>query len=482
MSIWNLKENRDTIKELDKNIKVDTLIIGAGLTGLNTAYYLKDFGNVVVVEASVFGHGVTLNTTAKINYLQERIYTKIKSLRGEKLAKIYLNSQKSAIDKLINIIKKEKIECDLKKVPSYIFANTKKEISKLNDEVKFLKNNKIDIKKGELPDKITTYSSYYVEDTYVFNPYKYLKGLYNLVLKSGIMVYENTRVIDIRGDENNYEVLTSKGFSIKAKKIVFGCHYPYFKMPFFLPIKSTIEKSYIIVSKVEKDKGFTCISTGRPVYSCRFYDDGENIYQISLGESHNSAFDQNDEYHFNRIKEIFNLKEKNIILRYSNSDIMTVDYMPYIGKIKNNMYIGCGYNTWGMTNSVLAASLISDCIKGKENKLINYFSPKRLTLANLISLPSILFSQSKSFFGAKINKNKPWYCNEVRFYKENGINYAVYTDEQGVEHRIINKCPHLGCRLIFNKLEKTWDCPCHSSRFDIDGKCIKGPSNYDISK
>lgn len=87
----------------------------------------------------------------------------------------------------------------------------------------------------------------------------------------------------------------------------------------------------------------------------------------------------------------------------------------------------------------------------------------------------------KSYLGAKINKNKKWYDGKIEFYKEDLTNYATYTDELGIKHTVINKCPHLGCSLIFNEIEKTWDCPCHSSRFDIDGHVIKGPSNYDIS-
>ena len=117
-----------------------------------------------------------------------------------------------------------------------------------------------------------------------------------------------------------------------------------------------------------------------------------------------------------------------------------------------------------MTNSVLAALIISDMIKGLENEYIEVFNPNRFNIANIVKLPYILASQTKSYLGPKINKNKIW-----------------YKDKKGIKHIIHNKCPHFGCSLIFNEKELTWDCPCHSSRFDIDGKCIKGPSNYDIS-
>ena len=474
MSIWNIKEINTKNKKLEKDIDVDILVIGAGMTGMTTAYLLKD-KNICVVDANRVGHGVTLNTTAKINYFQD-IYNKI--INNEKRTK-YLKSQLFSVNKIKEIITKESIDCDFKKVPSYLFSNTKKEIETLNKEIQFLKDNGIDVKEKQLPNKITSYKSYCVEDTYIFNPIKYLQGLYNILSKN-IDIYENTKITKIEKD-NDYYICHAVNHRIKAKKVILASHYPYFIYPLLLPLKSSIEKSYIIVSKVKEDKDFTCISINKPTYSCRFYNDGKNIYQISLSEAHNTSVKQNDSYHFKRVKEIFNLKDSDILMEYSNVDIMTPDSMPYIGKLKDNMYIALGYNTWGMTNSVLASCIISDMILNKNNEYIETFDPNRFNLSNVLKLPSILASQTKSFFGPKINKYKPWYKDNIKFYHKGGKCLATYIDKNNKKHTIINKCPHFGCSLIFNEKELTWDCPCHSSRFDIDGKCIKGPSNYDIS-
>ena len=176
MSIWNKEEIKTKCEELDKDIDVDILIVGAGMTGMTTAYLLKD-KNICVVDANRIGHGVTLNTTAKINYFQERIYTKIPSTKRVK----YLKSQRFAIDKIKEIINKENINCDFKQVSSFVFANTEDEIKPLENEVKFLKDNGIDVKQKDLPEKITSYKSYCVEDTYIFNPIKYLQGLYEII-------------------------------------------------------------------------------------------------------------------------------------------------------------------------------------------------------------------------------------------------------------------------------------------------------------
>ncbi len=478
MSIWNKKEIKTKKQILKHDIEVDTLIIGAGMTGMNTAYYLKDKKNICVVDASKIGHGVTLNTTAKINYFQEKIYTKIINSKDKLTAIKYLKSQQYAINSIKKIIKAENIDCDFKCVPSFVFASTKSEVEPLKKEVEFLLEQKVKVKEKQLPIDITSYASYSVNDTYIFNPIKYLQGIYNAI-KDKVSIYENTKIVKIEKLWTHYNCYTDK-YKIKAKNVVIASHYPYFTIPFYLPIKSHIEKSYIIVSKVKKDLGFTCINTTSPTYSLRFYQDNDAIYQISLSESHNTAFKQNDLEHFKKVKEIFNLKGSDITLKYTNVDIMTPDNLPYIGKLKPNLYIACGYNTWGMSNSVLASRIISDMIQNKQNKYQDIFNPLRFNLSNIKKLPYIIYSQTKSFIGPKINKNKSWY-KRISFVKKDGLNLAIYKDKKGNNHIVHNKCPHLGCSLIFNEVEKTWDCPCHSSRFNIDGKCIKGPSIYDIS-
>ena len=155
MSIWNKNINKRDIKELDKNIEVDILIVGAGITGITTAYYLKN-ENICVVDANRIGHGVTLNSTAKINYFQERIYNKICNLRSREVATTYLKSQVDAIKKLKEIIEENNIDCDFKRVDSYVFANTQNEIEPLLQEIEFLKDNNIDVKEKKLPNKITS--------------------------------------------------------------------------------------------------------------------------------------------------------------------------------------------------------------------------------------------------------------------------------------------------------------------------------------
>jgi len=475
MSIWDFFEHEKNV--LTNDIEVEILIIGAGMTGLNTAYFLQD-EDICVVDARTIGSGVTKKTTAKITYLQENIYSKIKTLRGLDASLNYLSSQIDAVKEYKKIIESENIDCDFVSTPSFIFASSKKQIKTLDKEYNFLKNEGINIYEANLPINKKVYKSYKVDDTYTFNPLKYLKGIYKILKTKNIKIYENTNIIKVKKEKDKYICFTEENNVIKCNKIIFASGYPYFIKPMYLPLKTCIEKSYILISKVNNYKNFSCINVGKPVYSCRYYKRGEDIYQISLGYSHNISIKQNDKKCFKKVQKEFDLKDKDIIMKYSNTDIMTPDNIPYIGEIKENMFIGCGYNTWGMTNSLLSGKILSDLIKRKSNKYKELFNPKRFNLANIVKLPLTLLSNGYSYITSKLIKNKYWYNKNIKCKN----NIGIVIDEEGIEHKIINKCPHMGCGLIYNEEENTWDCPCHSSKFDIDGKCLKGPSKKDLIK
>ena len=153
--------------------------------------------------------------------------------------------------------------------------------------------------------------------------------------------------------------------------------------------------------------------------------------------------------------------------------------MPIIGIIEGNLMIATGYNTWGFTNGTLAGKIIADIINKNDNEYISLFNPKRgINVNKVLRFPIDTASSIKSIIkSSKGNVNN----SKVIYKKINDINVAVYTDDDKKEHIVLNKCPHMKCGIVFNEIEKTWDCLCHGSRFDIDGKCINGPSNYDIT-
>ena len=162
---------------------------------------------------------------------------------------------------------------------------------------------------------------------------------------------------------------------------------------------------------------------------------------------------------------------------------MTIDNLPLIGRINNsNLLIGTGYNKWGMTNGTIAGKILSDIVLGNDNKYIDLFRLNRsINIKNYSNLVIYNFSNISNYVLSKVKNNYSFYNDSVKIITKDGIKYGIYTDKKGKYHIVKNLCPHLKCNLIFNNIDKTWDCPCHGSRFSIDGKCIFGPSVYDIS-
>jgi len=479
-SIWMDGIEKEKYPTLDKDLEVDVLIVGGGITGISTAYHLrKSKLKVCVVDRNEIGFGISAKTTGKLTYLQDLMYTKLSKKHLSNIPNNYLKSQKEAIKLVESIIKKHNIECDYTNQKSYLFASTKEEINKLKHEKELLSYMRVKVEEEKMPINIDCKYCISVNDTAYFHPLKYIIKLARVCIQDGVEIYENTKITNIDKEKDVY-VCTSGNNTIKANKVILACHYPFFLFPFFFPLKGRLERSYISASRVLENKNMSGINTTKDTESFRYHSDNLNNYFIYLKGSHNLANKFNVKENFNKLVDsVYNINIKPEYI-WSNIDIITNDYLPYIGLIQDNLYIGTGYNTWGMTNGSLAGKILSDLVLGKENKYSKLFDPRR-DASSIGSITEDIFSSAKPFVQNKIIKNKAFYSNKVLFAKKDGKNIAIYIDDNGKEHIVYNKCPHLKCSLIFNEVEKTWDCPCHASRFDIDGNVIEGPSCYNIS-
>ena len=441
-SIWE-----DTVKVrnypiLSDDKKVDVLIIGGGITGISSLYQFKDSSlNVILLEQNKIGFGVTGKSTGKLSFLQNDLLDKIRDNLGDKKASIYLKSQIEAITLTKDIIEKENIDCNLKKVRSYLYTDKENEIKKIKNLEEFLVNNNVKVYRGE-NDFVKNKYMIYVDNTYIFHP---LKFIYGLLDKIKFPIYENTSIIKIeRNNDDEYICYTEKN-KISAKKVIIASHYPYFNLPFLFPIKGSLEKSYLSASKY-KGEDVSLISYSNPFISIRNYDD----YLIYLSNSHSLSSDVCDKKNFDEL----NKKLKDLDLKpdylWSNIDIITNDGLPYIGKIKDNLFIGTGYNTWGLACSVLAGKILVDEVLEKKNIYSDLFNPNRINFSKCLGVFNDSYESIRGYVKG--------------FFKG--------------KHKI--KCPHLGCDLIYNEVEKTWDCPCHGSRFSASGDCISGPANKKI--
>lgn len=470
---------------LEEDIDTDILIVGGGMAGLNTAYFLMNSGKkIVLIDKDTCGKGVSAHTTGKLTYLQEDVYHKIKKNYDEKTALQYLESQKEAIRLLRTIVTKNKIDCDLDNTTSYIFTNELDKISSIKKEEEFFQKNHIRLKTGsKLPIHFPSLYTLKSNISSFFHPVKYMLELKKILLRNSVSIYEDTRATCLERKENSY-IVTAGEHKIKASYVVVCTHYPFFITPFFTPFKTTVERSYIVSSIVNHYKKMQAISLDNPIYSFRYHQDKKNNYLIFLSNSHSIQTQYNSlaQYHdlFEKYKTYFN---GDIKYYWTNHDVMTYDHLPLIGKLDDHhLMVMTGFNTWGMTNSVIGAKVIRDIILEKENEYISLFSPKRsISIDKVKNLLLYNFSASKSYLFNKISPNHSFYKEDVYVFHKEGKSYGIYIDKKGKKHMVYNTCPHMKCSLIFNYIDKTWDCPCHASRFDMDGHLLYGPSVFDIS-
>lgn len=470
-SIWANIKDIDCDK-LNKNMEVDVLIVGGGITGLSTLLELQNSNlKTILVERNMCGHGVTSRSTAKITYLQEQIYMNIRKSSYDNASQ-YLKSQIDAVNSLKDIIIKNHIDCDLKEVSSYIFTNDEKNVTKLDEEYDFLTSNHVPAEKTKL-EGVNNILALKVDHTYTFHPLKYINHLKNMMKDS---IYENSKVEKIN-KKDGYYYSKVDGHIIKSKYVVLATHYPYFLIPLLFPFKNHVETSYIGAKEVKSSHDISAINIDKPCISIRYYQDGKKNYLIYLFQSYASCNIKSIQGNFDELN-----KDDHFDYIWSNKDIITNDYMPYIGRIykdDDTFLLACGYNTWGFTNGCLAGKILSDIITKKDNPYVLLFSPHRnINLNKIVRLPIDLGCSVKAIVkSTKGNVNN----SKVIYKKIDGKNVAIYKDKNGKEHIVLNKCPHMKCGLVFNEVEETWDCLCHGSRFTIDGKCIEGPSNFDIS-
>ena len=464
-SLWDTKITISNKKIKDKS--TDVLIIGAGITGLTLAYFLSySSEQIMIIDKSKIGCGATSKTTAKINYLQGIIYQTLANKHDKNTAKSYLDSQLEAIRIIKEIIEKEQIACDLTMVDSIIFTCEEKNIKKITKEQDLLESFNINVTRVE---DHHIKSGIKVSDTYVFHPLKYLKSLTNII-KDKVKICENITAYSINKVGNHYEINSNEGI-ISAKKVVIACNYPFHIIPTLIPLKTYVKREYVNAAKCKKGKKITAISIDSKLHSLRYYQD-----YVIYGSTSSRITDKTDyakEYQ-NSQKEFQKYFNKAPIYTWMNQDLMSNDLLPFIGLINANLYLATSFQAWGMTNGTIAAKIIADLISNKYNRYTKLFDPKRINISLITESCLGSFRYLKAYLDAFFCKHNPYYI------KINGLIYAYYKSQDNEIHRIKLVCPHMKCNLVFNEVEKTWDCPCHGSRFNTYGKVIVGPSTKDL--
>lgn len=485
-----INRNKDELKEKS----FDVLIIGAGLTGLNTAYLLKDSGyKIGIIEATTVGYGVSGYTTAKITVQHDVFYDYLINSFGIAEAKQYLRANEEGLNLIKKIIEENNIQCDFKEQDAFVYATDDAELVMIKQELEAYKKLGIDgfyAEKVPLPNHAL--GAIGIRNQGQFNPLKYLYSLLNILNNSGSCeIYENVRAQNIKLHSGHIDVETEAG-TIHANKVVVASHYPFDDSFGLYFLRLYQDKSYIIAARTKEEpfKGMY-INIKDPIYSIRYqFSDKENLLLLA-GGNHRSGEKENEEDSYNELENFLNthFKEAEIVSKWSTQDCMTYDKIPYIGlysKSVDNLYVATGFKKWGMTHSAAAALILRNKILNIDDDFSEVFNPARITpTQSAKEFFSSISSITKAF--AKRIAPVPDELMEVEIGKGKIINYngkkvGVYKDYKGDYFCINPVCAHLKCSLSFNEAEKTWDCPCHGSRYDIKGNILEGPAVKPLDK
>lgn len=490
---YQIKKPLKNTSEHIKDKKFDVLIIGGGLAGLTTAYLLKDSGlKIGVIEGSTIGYGTTGFTSAKLTIQHDIRYKYLLDSFGIDKCKQYLKAHEEGLNLIREIIKTNNIDCDYKEQTAYVYTTREEEIHILKQEFEAYKTLQINgfyTENVDLPIKCL--AAIGIKNQGQFNPLKYLYSLYNILLDSPVEIYENVRALNINPHSKEHIVNTEKG-DVYANKVIVTSHYPFdndFGL-FFLRLYQ--EKSYVLAVKTDSNPfDGMYININDPTYSMRYhYSDKENLLILGGGNhrvaTRDNEMDSYDDLE-NFLKEHF--KNYEIISKWSTQDCMTYDKVPYIGNISNNVeniFVATGFNKWGMTGTAAAALILRNKITGINDEYFEIFDPSRITPI----LSSGKFLQTGAIISSGFLKRiKPADSDLFDIKEGEGkiINHderrvGVYKDETGKYFCINPVCTHLKCAVSFNEAERTWDCQCHGSRFDINGNILEGPAVYPLEK
>ncbi len=427
-SIWKNDFEMLNFNSLKGDISADVLIVGGGICGILCAYMLKNAGvDCIVAEAEKICSSVTENTTAKITFQHGLIYNKLIKRYGLECAGLYFESQRNSLKKFGELAKS--IDCDYELCNSYVYSlNDPEMIEKEADALNKI-GCKAEIKKEtELPFSVS--GAVEVKNQAKFHPLKFINHL-----AKDIKIFENTRVLEIRDNH----AITQNG-KIYAKNFIVTTHFPFINKHGAYFLKLFQHRSYVIALKNAQEIKDIYVDEASDGLSFRGYND----ILLLGGGSHRTGQKGGNWRELEEFAHRY-YPSSQTVQKWATQDCMTLDKIPYIGRYSKstpNLYVATGFNKWGMTSSMVSASILTDLICGRKNDYADIYSPSRTILH-----PQLAINAFESL--------------------------------KNILTPTVPRCPHMGCALKYNKAEHSWDCPCHGSRFGMDGKLINNPATDD---
>jgi glycine/D-amino acid oxidase-like deaminating enzyme/nitrite reductase/ring-hydroxylating ferredoxin subunit len=482
-SVWLDPEAQPTWPRVEQDLHVDVAVVGGGIVGVTTALRLAE-GNVRValIEADRVGHGVTGHTTAKLSSLHGLTYARLRRQHGDGTARVYGALNEAGIATVVQRVAEHGIDCDLERKANLTYAESADLVGEIEAEMEAARLLALPASQTDETDlPFAVAAAVRFSDQAEFHPYRYLFGLAKAAEAAGVQIFERSRVVGLEGSSPRLEA----GPVIRSERTILATGIPFADRGLMFA-RCHPERSYALALRVrDRLPAAMYLSADEPVRSVRSHPFAVGERLIVAGESHRTgAGDEPDRY---RALEEWARERWDVEAvehRWSAQDYMPVDGLPFIGRLwpfSDRVLFATGFRKWGLAMGTAAAGLLAELASGETPDDSRPFAPERLNPAaaahefishNLVSAADFVADRVRPHTGER--ELAP---DEGRIVRSGLGLTAVYRDVEGHLHTHSARCTHLGCIVRWNSAERSWDCPCHGSRFDAEsGEVLQGPA------
>jgi glycine/D-amino acid oxidase-like deaminating enzyme/nitrite reductase/ring-hydroxylating ferredoxin subunit len=491
-SLWMDLEGPKTFP-LSGDAEADVVVVGAGISGLSTAYELAQQGlSVIVLDKGEIGGGMSLRTSAHLSWELDDYYFELIKRRSEDAARAYFESQKAAVDRIEAIAKAEGIDCDFTRVDAFLVASGDNGQEIIEDELEGAQRAGFtDVALSQVPERFGAVALRFPHQAR-FHPAKYIYGLAGALMRKGVKLHSASHVEAFEEKDGEVRAKLSNGATVKARIGVVASNSP-INDKVAIHTKQAPYRTYVLAARAPKGALHDALiwDTEEPYHYVRLQPGKDEDIVLIGGEDHKSGQEDDGDARIARLRAWAEVRIPGLgetTHAWSGQVYEPIDYVPHMGRNPGdkNVYVITGDSGEGLTSGVAGALLIADLVSKGGSPWEDLYDPERKKLAAAGTFVKENIDVAANFTehltGGEIDDVETLQPGSGALVRAHGKKLAVYRDDAGKLHVCSATCPHMGCVVQFNSFEQCWDCPCHGSQFNVDGEVLAGPSRAALQR